>query len=295
MSSSMGNYASLIRRIWDDLDFRKLTPDSRLVFVCLRTCPQNNIPCIMELNFEQIEKQTGLPRKRIEKAINSLSKGWIKVESGWVWIRNGLKYDPTYRPTNENHVKGLERAIINLPKMELVSDFIEHYKELGLLPDSLLIAYGKAIEDSKRSSSTESGVRSPDDPEPDPIPITEAENIFTDLEQKAWDLYPPTKIGRNNRKLFREQWEKRIKEGEDPNIIIKGIGAYAQERKEEDSQFTKGIQVFIGHDRHYLNYAGIKKDTPSSFLSPKTQKTLESLEIVGEMIKQQQQKREEGK
>jgi hypothetical protein len=123
-----GLYRSIYCSIWSDAEFKKFSPEEKLVFLNLRTSPLTNILAMYPFYVEAIEQQTGLSREVIVRALDSLSiKGWIQIEEGVVWIKKGLRFDPQISLQNENHRIAVRKAILNLPKLQIVADFINFY------------------------------------------------------------------------------------------------------------------------------------------------------------------------
>jgi len=124
-----GIYRAIYTSLWDDPDFRKLTPNEKLVFFNLRTSPLTNMPVIYPFYIEAIEKQTGLTKKIIQRAMDTLSDTqWIALQEGIVWVKKGLKFDPNIVLTNEKHFIAIKNIILSLPKLQIVRDFIDFYK-----------------------------------------------------------------------------------------------------------------------------------------------------------------------
>jgi len=159
---SRGVYRAIYTNIWDDPDFRSLSPEAKLVFLNIRTSPLSNMPCIFSFYIEPIEKQAGLSRKVIQKALDALCRSrWIAIQDGLVWVRNGLKYDPNISLKNPKHVEAIKKILLGLPKSNLVMDFCDYY---GIhipyhIPNRNSITYPMPIPE----------------PEPEPDPKTETE------------------------------------------------------------------------------------------------------------------------
>ena len=123
-----GLYRSIYVQLWEDVQFKKFSPDEKLVFLNLRTSPFSNIIALFPFYVEAIECQTGISRENIRVALKNLSAaGWIEIQSNLVWIKKGLKFDPNISMANTNHLKGIIRAILSLPKFQVVRDFIDFY------------------------------------------------------------------------------------------------------------------------------------------------------------------------
>jgi len=145
-----GIYRAIYTSLWDDIDFRKLSPAEKLVFLNLRTSPLTNMPVIYPYYVEAIERQTGLDRDEILRALDTLSDShWIAIQEGIVWVMRGLKFDPNIVLSNEKHLVAIKNIILALPKLQIVRDFIDFYKINIPYPIPSRIAYDipHAIQD----------------------------------------------------------------------------------------------------------------------------------------------------
>jgi uncharacterized phage protein (TIGR02220 family) len=67
--------------------------------------------------------------KDVEAALCELEEhDWIRREGVILWIRNGLRHDPSMRLSNKDHRKSVERAISELPRLPIVLSFCEYYE-----------------------------------------------------------------------------------------------------------------------------------------------------------------------
>lgn len=125
-----GVYGSL----FDDPDYQELRPDARLTFLTVRLCAQAGPAAIFRYYPEVLARQTGLALKVVAVALAELARlpvpdsPWIVYDKAIIWVRNGLKYDPTIRPSNPKHAEAVKRAVAGLPHREIVLKFCEYYK-----------------------------------------------------------------------------------------------------------------------------------------------------------------------
>lgn len=165
-----GVYRAIYTNLWDDPDFRSFPAEVKLVFLNIRTSPLSNMPCIYPFYVEAIEKQTGLQRKTIEKALDTLcNTRWIAIQDGIVWVRNGLRYDPNISLGNQLHLKAIKKILQGLPKSKLVSDFCAYYGiDLSYdIPNRDGMAYPMPITEPEPEPDTEPEP----DPDPDKVPL----------------------------------------------------------------------------------------------------------------------------
>ena len=124
-----GIYRSIYVSIWNDPDFKQLSPETKLILLNLRTSPLSNLAVIYPYYIEAIERQTGLTQDLIQPALDTLcNTHWIAIEEGIVWVKHGLRYDPNIVLHNEKHKKAIINTILGLPKLQIVRDFIDFYK-----------------------------------------------------------------------------------------------------------------------------------------------------------------------
>ena len=132
MSGEKGSYRSIYSSIWDDPNFQGLPPITQLVFVHLRTCPECNWPCIfpfykslLQSRFPDIEPSV------LDESWDALClppSRWIVYERPILWIRKGLRFEPTYTPALPNHKLGVIAILKTLPKLDIVNEFATYYR-----------------------------------------------------------------------------------------------------------------------------------------------------------------------
>lgn len=157
-----GVYSSLI----DDEDFQTLTPHARLTLLTLRICRDAGPAVIFRYYPEVLARQTGLDLEGMNLALVELAEaGWIERERSVIWVKNGLRYDPTMRLSNEKHLAAVCRAVAALPKVSLRLRFLEYYQIVEAF-NRLSDGYRIPRRPEYREPSSES-----DNPLPNPIPI----------------------------------------------------------------------------------------------------------------------------
>ena len=126
--ASRGVYRSIYSALPDDPDFQKLTSDARLTLLVARVCGQAGPAAIFRYYPELLQAQTGLSAKRLEAALCTLEQAqWISREGVVLWIRNGLRHDPTTTLANVNHRKAVMNWLSGLPKVALIVTFCDYY------------------------------------------------------------------------------------------------------------------------------------------------------------------------
>jgi len=131
--SRRGVFRAIFSAMLDDPDYQRLTPHARLVLLTLRLCVQAGACAIFRCYAAVLAEQTGLTTDEVERALVELASSpspeqpWVFREGPVVWVRNGLRYDPTLRLADPKHRKAVERAVEALPKLDLVARFCEYY------------------------------------------------------------------------------------------------------------------------------------------------------------------------
>ncbi|HYE89793.1 MAG TPA: conserved phage C-terminal domain-containing protein [Terriglobales bacterium] len=125
---SRGLYRGVYTSLVDDPDFQALTPNAKLVFYTARLCQQAGPAAIYRYYSEMLVRQTGLTARQVELALQELERDlWIMREGAILWVRNGLRHDPTTTLANTNHRKAVIRWLDGLPRLSIVAKFAEYY------------------------------------------------------------------------------------------------------------------------------------------------------------------------
>lgn len=115
--------------------------------------------------------------------------------------------------------------------------------------------------------------------EPEPTP----KNLYLELENEAWNVYPITQPkARSQRHLFREQWEKRMREEEPPEVILEGIRNFAAYQNGRDPTMIPGAQVFIGKQKKYLGW--VQQEDLN--ISPALQRTNQAFDKLHKLMEE---------
>jgi len=129
--SHRGVYRSVYSALLDDIDFQNLSPSSRLLFFTLRLGKQSGPAAIFRYYPAVLAQQTGLRSSQITRSLKQLrDTRWIEYdpEHFVVWVRNALRYDPTMNLAHVKQRLGVERALAELPRCQIVLNFCEYYK-----------------------------------------------------------------------------------------------------------------------------------------------------------------------
>jgi len=127
--ASRGLYRSIYSVLPDDPDFQRLTPHARLVLLIARLCEAAGPSAIFRYYLAVLMAQTGLAQKQVMAALEELRVGrWVEFDETVLWVRNGLRYEPSHSLANPKHRKGIETHLLGLPRSRVVVSFCEYYK-----------------------------------------------------------------------------------------------------------------------------------------------------------------------
>src|SRR6266852_2347732 len=257
--TSRGTYRGLYSALFDDPDFQRLSPRARHVLLTARLCSQNTAASLFGCYLEVLAAQTGLSAEEVEAALRELAnQKWIVREGRVVWIRNGLKFDPNTKLSNEKHRLAVARALQPFGKMPIVAKYRKYYGLEGLSDGSRRashIAPQKAREDPAQL-----GPPSPST-SPSPSPNTKAS---TDAGGDTgfslfWAAYP-MRIGRE---AALKVWRERRLEPKTQEILA-GLERTRGYLTREGSRFVPNPATWLAAGRWQ------DEPPPSTPFSPKT-------------------------
>src|SRR5262249_25617382 len=130
---SSGPWSAIYCKLFDDVDFQRLSPHARLLLLTLRLCPQARPAAIFRYYREVLASQSGLSQAELDAAFRELEKPsndhepWIYRDELVVWVRNGLRNDPSIVMARDTHRRGVERAVDALPRTSLIAAKFRHY------------------------------------------------------------------------------------------------------------------------------------------------------------------------
>lgn len=123
-----GNYRSIHTVIVDGPDFQALSPGAKLVWYTLKmTLGPSGIDVVPALVATLVER-TGADTGQVEKGLLQLeAAGWLQRERNVVWMVDGLRHDPHFQLTNQNHRTQVAKHVNGLPRLAIVDAFRLHY------------------------------------------------------------------------------------------------------------------------------------------------------------------------
>lgn len=123
-----GHYRSIHTVIVDGPDFQALSPGAKLVWYTLKmTLGPSGIDVVPALVATLVER-TGADTTQVEKGLAQLeAAGWLMRERNVVWMVDGLRHDPHFQLTNQNHRTQVAKHVNGLPSLAIVDAFRAHY------------------------------------------------------------------------------------------------------------------------------------------------------------------------
>jgi hypothetical protein len=169
-----GVYSSIV----DHPDFQVLSAHARLTLFVCRLGSQAGPASIFRYYREPLMVQTGLTAAELEAALSELeqrpspSKPWIIRDDAIVWVRNGLKHDPTLSLQHYGHRGAVIRALSALPYTPTVKKFFRYYgftrgRGRAISPGWVGVSRGGSGD---HNSDTDSDTDSDTTPIPTPTP-----------------------------------------------------------------------------------------------------------------------------
>ena len=243
MGNDRGEYRSIHTVLVDSPEFIDLSPAAQLVFFQLKLRLGPSGIAVIPAVEHVLAEATGYHPDTIGDAMgDAIAKGFLVRERNVLWIRNGLKFEPSRSLTNENHVTSIVRYIASLPKLKIVKDFADYY-DLNIewhtpyhtpspadgIPNGIP-KHGRRkteTEDGKVVASS-SSVLSNSPPSKRSAREATARGVFYDkeleelcLEGKSYATINGVRVGVA---LLRVQLEDAVrKSGEDPSVILDAI------------------------------------------------------------------------
>ena len=118
-------------RAWGDRRFKMLSPDGKLVFLYLLTCPASDIPGLVPRGPAAIAEDTGLERETVletfrEMVFGDAALALLDATAGLVLLPNALSYRP---PDNPNVLKGWLKEFDRIPESHLKDEWVQRLRE----------------------------------------------------------------------------------------------------------------------------------------------------------------------
>lgn len=128
--SDRGEYRSIRTVLIDGPDFQRLTPAARLTFLCVKLNLGQYGIAVFSGAIAALAEQTGYDETQVSRALAELeTSGWIRRERNVMWVVGGITHDPSVSQRDPKHRMSLRRHLAALPRLPIVSAFVEHHPE----------------------------------------------------------------------------------------------------------------------------------------------------------------------
>lgn len=132
---SEGEYARILRRLIDDPDYCRRSPNAKLVQLTMLIAPEFRVMGIAPLDVQGLVQRTGLPPRSAGAAVAELEEdAVIRRDGRWVWIRNHLRFQENSEAWTKSPqtMIGLSKRVNELPAgLSFFKEFIQVYGALG--------------------------------------------------------------------------------------------------------------------------------------------------------------------
>ena len=118
-------YTRIDELIWKDAKLKKISNESKLLFIYLLSCQHRNVLGLYSLPKYYVQGDLGYPLETVSKGLVELfNNGFITYdeESETVLVNNFLKYNPLENP---NQVKGALKVMPTIPKTQLFYKLVD--------------------------------------------------------------------------------------------------------------------------------------------------------------------------
>ena len=289
-----GRYRGVYSALFDNMEFQSLSAAARQVLVFARLCEDAGPAAIFRFYYELIQAHTGLSAARVRKALAELvATNWIEIEGPVLWIKNGLRYDPSINLTNRKHLKGVLGQIRSLPKLDIVLRFCIYY-DLGKPFESPSngsvsgsgsgsvfgfgvggVGEGGSRESFRRRASE--AVRTPPPPPPPPAKVISLREDLTRGFELFWQAWP--REGRKDEGAARAAWF-RLKPS--PDLVLTILAAV--EKQKHTREWREG---YIVYPHRWLDHA---RWTDEVVIKPALSSiTQHNLQVVADAIRQHEE------
>lgn len=167
-----GEYRPIYEALFHSADYRRLTPDARLVFITLKgLCGAIGAKAWPGL-VESLTVLCGLPPRRCRSAIKELvAADWIEYEDHVVWVINGLLHEPQLS-TGVKHQPYIATQLAALPSGRIADRFRAKYA--AYLPDRLSHTTSHSLSDRVSHTPCDTTTPTPSPTPPKQLPTAGA-------------------------------------------------------------------------------------------------------------------------
>jgi hypothetical protein len=122
-----GEYRSIYVSMIDSPEYLSLSAEARAILWPMKM--KLGRAGIDVFYLEGLPRASGYPSDVCEKAVRELvSTKWLVVQGSLIWLRNGLRFDPSDPLASPNGRKGIVNFLRTLPKWPIINEFVRYYR-----------------------------------------------------------------------------------------------------------------------------------------------------------------------
>ena len=272
----MAEYRTVRMGFWNDPYIESLSPEHKLLYLYLFTCPHTNNLGILEVSANRISFESGLPAAAVSSGLDRFEADGKLLRDGLkLWLTRFIKHQTT---TSEKLIQGLRRLIPEIGSKSICTAVCERYPHLfdthsdapipsdtvSIPPGELEVGIGilKLEGEGKGITPlTPHGGESASKPKRERK--TPCANSLPFAEEFAtfWESYPRRVAKPNAEKA----WAKLVKAGQLPDMdtLLAAVAnqAEANDWAREDGRFCPHPATWL-NGRRWEDTPGIAKATP---------------------------------
>lgn len=262
-------YTRIDELIWKDAKLKKISNESKLLFIYLLSCQHRNVLGLYNLPKYYVQGDLGYSLETVSKGLLELfNNGFITYdeESETVLVNNFLKYNPLENP---NQVKGALKVMPTIPKTQLFYKLVDvinssentHLHELKAGIESYLKSNGferVTITVSKQEEVKEEVAEE----------VKEKKEELKDFLNSICDLYPNNN-GKN--RISEKKIKELMKVGYDNLKIsvnrylhcvqVERDGGFNRGYKDCSTFFNTGYKDYLDGEYKPVDVVKVKKET----------------------------------
>lgn len=124
----MAEYRTVRMGFWNDPYIESLSPEHKLLYLYLFTCPHTNNLGILEVSANRVSFESGLPAAAVSSGLERFeSDGKLLRDGLKMWLTRFIKHQTT---TSEKLILGLRRLIPEIGSQTICSAVCERYPHL---------------------------------------------------------------------------------------------------------------------------------------------------------------------
>lgn len=172
----MAEYRTVRMNFWNDPYIESLTPNQKLLYLYLFTCPHTNNLGLIEISEKKIVFESGISIRDVAEALARFESDGKLIRDGLkIWLTNFIKHQTT---TSEKLIAGLQKLIPNIESPKICHAVCIRYPHvfegLGYRMDTLSIPPAEGEGEREDELELEREGEGEGSPEPKPASVPPA-------------------------------------------------------------------------------------------------------------------------